>query len=53
MLLVEDSNVLLQARCCCTSGVGVCGRMCSGQYILSLPTVHAAALLCEVMCVVH
>ena len=52
MLLVEDSSVLLQARCHCTSGVGVCGRMCSEQYILSLPTVYAAVfdeLLCEVM----
>ena len=42
MLLFEDSSVLLQARCHCTSGVGVCGRMWSGQYILSLPTVYAA-----------
>ena len=43
MLLVEDSycSVLLQERCHCTSGVVVCGRMCSGQYILSLPiAVH-------------
>ena len=24
--------MLLQARCHCTSGVGVCGRMWSGQY---------------------
>ena len=41
MLLVEDSSVLLQARCHhCTSGVGVCGRI-SGLgsiYILSLLT---------------
>ena len=27
MLLVDDSSVLLQARCHCTSGIGVCGRM--------------------------
>ena len=42
MLLVEDSIVLLQARCHCTSGVGVCGRMWNGQHILSLPTVYVA-----------
>ena len=42
MLLVEDSSVLLQARCHCTSGVGVCGRMWSGQHVFSLPTVYAA-----------
>ena len=44
MLLVKDSSVLLQVRCHCTSQVGwcVCGRMWSGQYILSLPTVYAA-----------
>ena len=42
MLLVEDSSLLLQVRCHCTSGVGVCGRMWRGQYILSLPTVYAA-----------
>ena len=36
------SSMLLQARCHCTSGVGVCGRMWSGQYILNLPTVYAA-----------
>ena len=56
MLLVEDSSVLLQARCHCTSGVGVCKRMWIGQYILSLPTVYAAVydeLLCEVTCIVH
>ena len=56
MLLVEDSSVLLYARCRCTSGVGVYGRMRSGQYIMSLPTVYAAVydkLLCEVTCVVH
>ena len=43
-------------RCHCTSAVGVCGRMWIGQYILSLPTVHAAVydkLQCEVMCIVH
>ena len=40
MLLVEYSSVLLQARCHCTSGVGVCGRIWSG--ILSLPIVYAA-----------
>ena len=34
LLLVKDSSVLLQARCCCTGGVGVCGRMWSGQYYL-------------------
>ena len=32
MLLVEDNSVLLQVRCHYTSGVGVCGRMCSGQH---------------------
>ena len=56
LLLVKDSSVLLQARCCCTGGVGVCGRMWSGQYTLSLPTVYAAVydkLQCEFMCVVH
>ena len=42
MLLVEDSSVLLQVRCHCTSGVGMCWRMWVGQIILSLPTVHAA-----------
>ena len=48
MLLVEDSRVLLQARCHCTSGVGVCGRMWSGQHILSLLTVYIAMLLCKI-----
>ena len=38
------SSVLLQARCHCASGVGVCGRMWSGKYTLSLPTVYAAKL---------
>ena len=43
MLLVEDSSVLLQVGCHCTSGlVGVCGRMWSGHYLLSLTTVYAA-----------
>ena len=42
MLLVEDSSVLLQARCHRTIGVGVCGRMWSRQNILSLPTAYAA-----------
>ena len=42
MQLVKDSSVLLQVRCHCTSRVGVCGRMWSGHYILSLPTVYAA-----------
>ena len=37
MLLVEDSSVLLEVRCHCISGVGVCGRMWIGQNILSLP----------------
>ena len=32
VLLVEDNSVLLQARCHCRCGVGVCGRMCSGQH---------------------
>ena len=41
LLLVEDGSVLLQARCCCTSRVGMCGRMWSGQCILHLPTVYA------------
>ena len=26
LLVVEDSSVLLQAKCRCTSGDGVCGR---------------------------
>ena len=34
LLVVEDISVLLQAKCHCTSGVGVCGRMWSGQYIM-------------------
>ena len=38
MLLVKENNVLLvQVRCHCINGVGVCGRMWSGWYILSLP----------------
>ena len=45
MLLVEDSSVLLKARCHCTSGVGMCGRMWSGQYILSL------YLQCMLLCI--
>ena len=56
MLLVEDSSVLLQARCHSTSVIGVCGRMWNGQYILSLPTVYVLVydkLQYEVMCVVH
>ena len=32
MLLIKDSGVLLQVRCHCTSGVGVCGKMLSGQH---------------------
>ena len=43
LLVVEDSSVLLQAKCRCASGAGVCGKMWIGQYIMSLPTVHAAA----------
>ena len=52
MLLVEDNSVWVQARCHCTSGVGVCGKMCSGQYILSLPTVYAAVYE-ELLCVMR
>ena len=40
--------MLLQARCHCISGVGVCGRMWR-----DLPTVYAAVYdksYCEVMC---
>ena len=48
MLLVEDSSVLLQVRCHCTSGVGVCGRMWSGQYILSL-----VGLQCMLLCMIR
>ena len=42
MLLVEDNSVLSQARCHCTNGVGVCGRMCSGQhtYIASTYSIY-------------
>ena len=40
MLFVEDSIVLSQARCRCTSGVGVCGRMWSGQYISTYDAVY-------------
>ena len=50
MLWIGDSSMLLRARCR-ISGVGVCERMCSGQYVLSLSTVYAAMndeLLCEV-----
>ena len=39
MLLVQDSSVLLQARCHYTSGVGVCGRI-SGPYIESTYSVY-------------
>ena len=33
----------------------MCGRICSGQYILSLPAVYAAVYdeLCEVICVMR
>ena len=33
LLVVEDGSVLLQAKCHCTSGAGVCGSMWIGQYI--------------------
>ena len=42
-------------RCHCTSGVGVCGRMWIGQYILSLPKYMLLCMISysEVMFVVH
>ena len=46
MPLVEDNSVLLQARWHCTSGVGVCGRMCSGQYTLLYQVYLQYMLLC-------
>ena len=44
MLLVEDSSVLLQVRCHCTSGVGwsVWKDVEWAVYISPLPTVYAA-----------
>ena len=54
MLLVANSSMLLQARCHCTSGVGVCGRMWSGQYIIeSTYSVCCCVIQRKVMCVVH
>ena len=32
IILLVEGSVLLKARCHCTSGVGMCGRMWSGQY---------------------
>ena len=48
MLLVEDSSVLLQPRCRCTIGVGVCGRMWNGQYMYILSVYLQCMLLCMI-----
>ena len=32
LLVVEDSSVLLKAKCRCASGAGVCGKMWIGHY---------------------
>ena len=43
MLLVKDSSVLFRRDVIVhASAIGVCGKMWSGQYILSLPTAYAA-----------
>ena len=55
MLLVEDSSVLIVTGEIVQVGlVGVCGRMWSGQYILSLPSVYCCVICYRVRsCVLY